>query len=80
MGGYCGADYEAVEAMRTGTYLPDGHLASTSYMMTGETDQATETASNNSLGKPVRPSTGLVRLTFRPSDGQHLLLFCHVLY
>ena len=35
--------------------------------MTGQTDRATETTSNNGLGNPVK-WTGMVRSTFRPSD------------
>lgn len=35
--------------------------------MTGQTDRATETTSNNGLGNPVK-WTGMIRSTFRPSD------------
>ena len=37
--------------------------------MKGQTDRATETTSNNGLGNPVI-YTGMVRSTFRPSDGK----------
>lgn len=36
--------------------------------MKGQTDRATETTSNNGIGNPVI-YTGMVRSTFRPSDG-----------
>ncbi|KAL8804552.1 MAG: hypothetical protein Q9223_005733, partial [Gallowayella weberi] len=58
---------DAVEAMRTATYTPDGHIAPSGYTMTGQTDRATETTSNNGLGNPVK-YTGMIRSTFRPSD------------
>lgn len=37
--------------------------------MKGQTDRATETTSNNGIGNPVI-HTGMVRSTFRPSDGK----------
>ena len=37
--------------------------------MKGNTDRATETTSNNGIGNPVI-YTGMVRSTFRPSDGK----------
>lgn len=37
--------------------------------MKGQTDRATETTSNNGMGNPVI-HTGMVRSTFRPSDGR----------
>ncbi|KAL8758126.1 MAG: hypothetical protein Q9199_001710 [Rusavskia elegans] len=58
---------DAVEAMRTATYTADGHIAPSGYTMTGQTDRATETTSNNGLGNPVK-YTGMIRSTFRPSD------------
>ncbi|KAL8746177.1 MAG: hypothetical protein Q9190_001760, partial [Brigantiaea leucoxantha] len=58
---------EAVEAMRTATYTEDGQIAPSGYTMTGQTNRATETTSNNGLGNPVK-WTGMIRSTFRPSD------------
>ena len=58
---------DAAEAMRSATYTEDGHIAESGYTMTGQTDRATETTSNNGLGNPVI-WTGMVRSTFRPSD------------
>ena len=66
---------QAVEAMRTGTYTPDGHIAPSGYTMTGQTDRATETTSNNGLGNPIKAGTGLVRSTFRPSDDATIFQF-----
>ncbi|KAL8731104.1 MAG: hypothetical protein Q9166_003632 [cf. Caloplaca sp. 2 TL-2023] len=57
----------AVEAMRTPSYTSDGHIAPSGYTMTGQTDRATETTSNDGLGNPVK-YTGMIRSTFRPSD------------
>ncbi|KAL8806612.1 MAG: hypothetical protein Q9182_001260 [Xanthomendoza sp. 2 TL-2023] len=58
---------DAVEAMRTATYTADGHIAPSGYTMTGQTNRATETTSNDGLGNPVK-YTGMIRSTFRPSD------------
>ncbi|KAI4272182.1 MAG: hypothetical protein LQ337_005465 [Flavoplaca oasis] len=58
---------DAVEAMRHATYTPDGHIAPSGYTMTGQTNRATETTSNDGLGNPVK-WTGMIRSTFRPSD------------
>ncbi|KAL8947891.1 MAG: hypothetical protein Q9222_005866 [Ikaeria aurantiellina] len=62
-----GVILDAVEAMRTPTYTLDGHIAPSGYTMTGYTDRATETTSNDGLGNPVK-YTGMIRSTFRPSD------------
>lgn len=64
----------AAEAMRTATYTADGHIAESGYTMTGRTDRATETTSNNGLGNPVI-RTGMVRSTFRPSDDATIFQF-----
>ena len=45
-----------------------GHIADSGYTMKGQTDRATETTSNNGIGNPVI-YTGMIRSTFRPSDG-----------
>jgi len=65
---------DAAEAMRTATYTKDGHIAPSGYTMTGQTDRATETTSNNGLGNPVI-WTGMVRSTFRPSDDATIFQF-----
>ena len=65
---------EAVEAMRTATYTPDGHIASSGYTMVGKTDRATETTSNNGIGNPII-YTGMIRSTFRPSDDATIFQF-----
>ena len=65
---------DAAEAMRTATYTEDGHIAPSGYTMTGQTDRATETTSNNGLGNPVI-WTGMVRSTFRPSDDATIFQF-----
>lgn len=59
---------DTVETMRTGTYTDDGRIAPSGYTMTAYTNRATETTSNDGLGNPVK-RTGLIRSTFRPSDG-----------
>jgi meiotically up-regulated gene 157 (Mug157) protein len=64
----------AANAMRTATYTSDGHIAQSGYTMTGHTDRATETTSNNGLGNPVI-WTGMVRSTFRPSDDATIFQF-----
>lgn len=64
----------AAEAMRTATYTEDGHIAESGYTMTGQTNRATETTSNNGLGNPVL-WTGMVRSTFRPSDDATIFQF-----
>ena len=46
-----------------------GHIAPSGYTMKGQTDRATETTSNDGLGNPVI-YTGMIRSTFRPSDGE----------
>lgn len=69
-----GVILHAAEAMRTPTYTPDGHIAESGYTMTGRTDRATETTSNNGLGNPVI-WTGMVRSTFRPSDDATIFQF-----
>lgn len=43
--------------------------------MTGQTDRATETTSNDGLGNPIKADTGLVRSTFRPSDDATIFQF-----
>ncbi|KAL9592278.1 MAG: hypothetical protein Q9179_006876 [Wetmoreana sp. 5 TL-2023] len=65
---------DAVEAMRTATYTPDGHVAPSGYTMTGFTNRATETTSNDGLGNPVK-YTGMIRSTFRPSDDATIYQF-----
>ncbi|KAL8772249.1 MAG: hypothetical protein Q9209_002461 [Squamulea sp. 1 TL-2023] len=62
-----GVILDTVEAMRTATYTADGHIAPSGYTMTGQTNRATETTSNDGLGNPVK-YTGMIRSTFRPSD------------
>ena len=64
----------AAEAMRTGTYTEDGHIAPSGYTMWGRTTRATETTSNDGLGNPVI-WTGMVRSTFRPSDDATIFQF-----
>lgn len=64
----------AADAMRTATYTSDGHIAESGYTMTGRTDRATETTSNNGLRNPVI-WTGMVRSTFRPSDDATIFQF-----
>ena len=49
--------------------MSSGHIAPSGYKMTGQTNRATETTSNDGLGNPVK-HTGMIRSTFRPSDGQ----------
>lgn len=65
---------DAAESMRTATRTPDGHIAPSGYTMTGRTDRATETTSNNGLGNPVI-WTGMIRSTFRPSDDASIFQF-----
>lgn len=65
----------AADGMRTGTYNEDGTIAPSGYTMTGQTDRATETTSNNGLGNPVTADTGLIRSTFRPSDDASIFQF-----
>ncbi|KAL9127915.1 MAG: hypothetical protein Q9217_003301 [Psora testacea] len=65
----------AVDAMRVGTYTHDGHIRQPGYTMTGQTDRATETTSNDGHGNPVSGHTGLIRSTFRPSDDATIFQF-----
>ncbi|KAL9608372.1 MAG: hypothetical protein Q9167_006786 [Letrouitia subvulpina] len=65
---------DTVEAMRTATYMDDGQLAPSGYTMTGHTNRATETTSNDGLGNPVK-RTGMIRSTFRPSDDATIYQF-----
>ncbi|KAI4088806.1 MAG: hypothetical protein L6R37_008150 [Teloschistes peruensis] len=74
-----GVILDAAEAMRTATYTPDGHIAPSGYTMTGQTNRATETTSNDGLGNPIK-YTGMIRSTFRPSDGQSILLTLLAIY
>ncbi|KAI9889036.1 MAG: hypothetical protein M1814_006039 [Vezdaea aestivalis] len=59
---------DAVDAMRRGTFTPDGHQDSSAYTFEGLTLRGTETLSNGGIGNPTRPGTGLIRSAFRPSD------------
>jgi len=70
---------DAVDAMRVGTYSADGEDKTRSRLTNsghvnpiGYTNRATETNSNDGYGNPVTGHTGMIRSTFRPSDGQSL--------
>ena len=66
---------DAVDAMRVGTYSPDGQVIEPGYKMYGQTNRATETTSNNGHGNPVTSHTGMIRSTFRPSDDATIFQF-----
>jgi meiotically up-regulated gene 157 (Mug157) protein len=61
--------------MTTPTYGSDGAVLQSPYTYTRNTNRATETFSNDGIGNPVAPGTGLIRSGFRPSDDSTIFQF-----
>ena len=59
---------DTAEAMRVGTYTPNGRIPGSPYRFERVSSIPTETLGNRGNGNPVKAGTGMVRSAFRPSD------------